>query len=304
MTSGYAPLGALIVSDRVAEPFLRAAATRSCTASPSRATPSSCAVALKSIEAFETRADPRARDAAAGLLAATSSRRSATSRSSATSAGRGSSGASSSCGTSRPGRASTTTEAERLLRGFVSPELFRRGLICRSDDRGDPVVQVAPPLICEEAGARLHRRHAPRGARRGRSHRSEVGRPARVAVVGDAPERRPRNETALDGDRDVDVAIVGAGLHGAVDGAHARRPRPAPARRRARAPTSRARARPGATVAGPRRCTRAASTPRLDREGTVTRRCRCARRCGRGPRARRARATRRVSSSTTRAAAP
>ena len=38
-------------------------------------------------------------------------------------------------------------EAERLLRGFISPEMFRRGLICRSDDRGDPVVQLAPPLI-------------------------------------------------------------------------------------------------------------------------------------------------------------
>jgi len=38
-------------------------------------------------------------------------------------------------------------EAERLLRGYVSPEMFRRGLICRSDDRGDPVVQLAPPLI-------------------------------------------------------------------------------------------------------------------------------------------------------------
>ncbi len=37
--------------------------------------------------------------------------------------------------------------AERLLRGYVSPEMFRRGLICRSDDRGDPVVQLAPPLI-------------------------------------------------------------------------------------------------------------------------------------------------------------
>jgi len=34
-----------------------------------------------------------------------------------------------------------------LLRGHLSPELFRRGLICRSDDRGDPVVQLAPPLI-------------------------------------------------------------------------------------------------------------------------------------------------------------
>jgi adenosylmethionine-8-amino-7-oxononanoate aminotransferase len=38
-------------------------------------------------------------------------------------------------------------ESERLLRGFVSGELFRRGLICRADDRGDPVIQFSPPLI-------------------------------------------------------------------------------------------------------------------------------------------------------------
>ncbi|MCD6727029.1 MAG: aspartate aminotransferase family protein [Solirubrobacteraceae bacterium] len=37
--------------------------------------------------------------------------------------------------------------AETLLRGFLSGELFRRGLICRADDRGDPVIQLAPPLI-------------------------------------------------------------------------------------------------------------------------------------------------------------
>ena len=33
----------------------------------------------------------------------------------------------------------THEEAESLLRGFLSGELFRRGLICRADDRGDPV---------------------------------------------------------------------------------------------------------------------------------------------------------------------
>jgi adenosylmethionine-8-amino-7-oxononanoate aminotransferase len=38
-------------------------------------------------------------------------------------------------------------ESEVLLRGFLSAELFRRGLICRADDRGDPVVQLSPPLI-------------------------------------------------------------------------------------------------------------------------------------------------------------
>jgi adenosylmethionine-8-amino-7-oxononanoate aminotransferase len=40
-------------------------------------------------------------------------------------------------------------EAEALLRGFLSGELYRRGLICRTDDRGDPVVQLSPPLIAD-----------------------------------------------------------------------------------------------------------------------------------------------------------
>ena len=38
-------------------------------------------------------------------------------------------------------------ESERLLRGFLSKALFDSGLYCRADDRGDPVVQLAPPLI-------------------------------------------------------------------------------------------------------------------------------------------------------------
>ncbi len=38
-------------------------------------------------------------------------------------------------------------ESETLLRGFLSPRLFERGLICRADDRGDPVVQISPPLV-------------------------------------------------------------------------------------------------------------------------------------------------------------
>jgi adenosylmethionine-8-amino-7-oxononanoate aminotransferase len=63
-------------------------------------------------------------------------------------------------------------EAETLLRGFLSGELYRNGLICRSDDRGDPVIQLSPPLIAgpeqfaeiesilrrvlTEAGERMH----------------------------------------------------------------------------------------------------------------------------------------------------
>ena len=40
-------------------------------------------------------------------------------------------------------------ESEDLLRGFLSGELYKRGLICRADDRGDPVIQLAPPLIAD-----------------------------------------------------------------------------------------------------------------------------------------------------------
>ena len=65
-------------------------------------------------------------------------------------------------------------ESETLLRGFLSGELYRRGLICRADDRGDPVIQLSPPLIAgpkqfeeiegilrpvlTEAGERMHAR--------------------------------------------------------------------------------------------------------------------------------------------------
>jgi adenosylmethionine-8-amino-7-oxononanoate aminotransferase len=41
----------------------------------------------------------------------------------------------------------THEEAEELLRGFLSHELYDRGLICRTDDRGEPVIQLSPPLV-------------------------------------------------------------------------------------------------------------------------------------------------------------
>ncbi|TMR21094.1 aspartate aminotransferase family protein [Nonomuraea turkmeniaca] len=41
----------------------------------------------------------------------------------------------------------TADESERLLRGFLSKALFDAGLYCRADDRGDPVIQLAPPLV-------------------------------------------------------------------------------------------------------------------------------------------------------------
>jgi adenosylmethionine-8-amino-7-oxononanoate aminotransferase len=43
------------------------------------------------------------------------------------------------------------SEVERVLRGYIAGATFENGLYCRIDDRGDPVVQVAPPLICGQA---------------------------------------------------------------------------------------------------------------------------------------------------------
>ncbi|GAF49858.1 aspartate aminotransferase family protein [Rhodococcus wratislaviensis] len=45
----------------------------------------------------------------------------------------------------------TDDEAERILHGFLSTALFDAGLYCRADDRGDPVIQLAPPLTCGQA---------------------------------------------------------------------------------------------------------------------------------------------------------
>ena len=41
-------------------------------------------------------------------------------------------------------------EAEKLLRGFLSKALFDEGIYCRADDRGDPVIQLSPPLTCDQ----------------------------------------------------------------------------------------------------------------------------------------------------------
>jgi adenosylmethionine-8-amino-7-oxononanoate aminotransferase len=41
----------------------------------------------------------------------------------------------------------TAEESEWLLRGFLSKRLFEAGLICRADDRDNPVIQLSPPLV-------------------------------------------------------------------------------------------------------------------------------------------------------------
>jgi adenosylmethionine-8-amino-7-oxononanoate aminotransferase len=149
ITSGYAPLGAMIVSDRLAEPFQHGdnSFVHGFTWSGH---PMACAVALKSIEIIETekvlenvldnedyfrqslmdlKNIPIVGDVrGAGYFWGVELVKNQETRE--TWAGE---------------------DAERLLRGYVSPEIYRRGLICRSDDRGDPVVQLAPPLISTRA---------------------------------------------------------------------------------------------------------------------------------------------------------
>ena len=45
------------------------------------------------------------------------------------------------------GTAFSDDECEWLIRRFLSTRLLHNGLICRSDDRGDPVIQLSPALI-------------------------------------------------------------------------------------------------------------------------------------------------------------
>lgn len=42
-------------------------------------------------------------------------------------------------------------EAARIVKQIAPPALLESGLIARADDRGDPVIQIAPPLVSDEA---------------------------------------------------------------------------------------------------------------------------------------------------------
>ena len=98
----------------------------------------------------EARGHRRARARERRTSSARSSRRCSTCRSSATCAGRGSSTRSSWSRTRRRARRSTRTSARRCCAASSRGALFDAGLICRADDRGDPVVQISPPLVATE----------------------------------------------------------------------------------------------------------------------------------------------------------
>ena len=146
LTSGYSPLGAVICRDFLAEPFLGhqasfahgltfgghpvscavgAAPTSTC--SSEKGSSITCRAHEGEFRARDRRtARPpdRGRRARRRLLPGARAR-----------------------GDRDTDAAFTANEREELLRGFLLPRFFASGLIGRADDRGDPVVQLAPPLI-------------------------------------------------------------------------------------------------------------------------------------------------------------
>jgi adenosylmethionine-8-amino-7-oxononanoate aminotransferase len=149
LTSGYSPMGAMIASDRLMEPFLSGSTTFA-HGITFGGHPVSSAVALANLDLMEKEgiiANVRENESAfrstldklndlpivgqvrgAGYFYGIELVRDKTTRESF-----------------------NHDESEWLLRGFLSPALFEAGLICRADDRGDPVIQLAPPLICGQA---------------------------------------------------------------------------------------------------------------------------------------------------------
>ncbi|MGN6251564.1 MAG: aspartate aminotransferase family protein [Marmoricola sp.] len=148
LTSGYSPLGAMIATDRLMEPF-RHGEEMFLHGYTFGGHPVSCAVALANLDAFEreginehvreTEGDFRAtldklRDLpivgdvrGAGYFYGIELVKDKATKESF-----------------------TDEECDRLLYGFVSKALLAEGLYCRADDRGDPVIQLAPPLICDQ----------------------------------------------------------------------------------------------------------------------------------------------------------
>jgi adenosylmethionine-8-amino-7-oxononanoate aminotransferase len=148
VTSGYAPLGGMMVSDALMEPFSQGPASflHGVTFAGH---PVSCAIALANLDVFEKEdllGNVRANQAAFratleklndlpivgevrgdGYFYGIEMVKDKATR-----------------------ETFTDEESERLLRGYMSHALFDAGLVCRADDRGDPVIQLSPPLTCTQ----------------------------------------------------------------------------------------------------------------------------------------------------------
>jgi adenosylmethionine-8-amino-7-oxononanoate aminotransferase len=145
ITSAYAPLGAVIAADHIAEPFLHAKAIFN-HGFTFGGHPVACATALANIEVIEREGlCERVREHEGPLRQMLESLRDLPIVGDVRGAGY--------FQAIELVKDQDTKEtfddqaSEVLLRGFLSGELYRRGLICRTDDRGDPIVQLSPPLI-------------------------------------------------------------------------------------------------------------------------------------------------------------
>jgi adenosylmethionine-8-amino-7-oxononanoate aminotransferase len=145
ITSAYAPMGGVIASDRVVEPFLQG--TNSFVHGFTFAGhPICCAVALANIDVMENEGvleNVRAHEGE--FRAMLESLRDIPIVGDVR--GAGYFHAIELVKDQETQGSFSDEESETLLRGFLSGELFKRGLICRADDRGDPVIQLSPPLI-------------------------------------------------------------------------------------------------------------------------------------------------------------
>ena len=145
LTSAYAPMGAVIVSDRVAEPFMTG--TQSFTHGFTfGGHPVSAAIAMANLDVFEREGIlENVRDNEATFRGMLESLRDLPIVGDVR--GAGYFHAIELVKDRDTKETFDDDEAETLLRGYLSGELYRQGLICRADDRGDPVIQLSPPLI-------------------------------------------------------------------------------------------------------------------------------------------------------------
>ena len=149
LTSGYSPLGATIISDRIFEPFATGTASF-----PHGYTfgghPAGCAAALANLDVFESedllgqvlRNEEPLRQNLEKLydLPIVGNVR-----------GNGYFWSVELVRDQATREPFSREDCERVLRGFVAPGLWEAGLYCRADDRGQAVIQLAPPLISGQA---------------------------------------------------------------------------------------------------------------------------------------------------------
>lgn len=144
MTSGYSPMGATIVSDRVYEPF-RTGQSSFMHGYTFAGHPVSAAVALANFDLFE-REDLNGRVRENSPIFRSTLEKLLDLPIVGDVRGDGYFFGIELVKDKVTGETFDDDESERLLRGFLSQALFEAGLYCRADDRGDPVVQLAPPL--------------------------------------------------------------------------------------------------------------------------------------------------------------